>query len=147
MTIYRCNPNKLFAGAGVNFDRMLNSLLTSQSRRTRESGEFIPRVDIFENDDNLILAAEIPGMDKSEIKIVVEDGILTISGEKKAPDPEDRTNVVRSELIRGKFSRSFTLPDYIESEKIGADYKNGVLSITMPKVEKVKPKEIEVNVN
>lgn len=146
MKLVRCNPNRVFARTGNDFDSALDSFFNGSLFRPFENGMYVPRVDIIEEKDNLKLVAEIPGMDKAEIKVVVEDGVLIISGEKKSVVDEEKADFIRSELRRGSFSRSFTLPDYVDTDRIEADYENGILSVNLPKAENVKPKEIEVKV-
>ncbi len=93
-------------------------------------------VDIIDEDKRFVLSAALPGMGKDEISIMVEDGVLTISAEKKSEDEESKKNYYRKEIAYGKMERRFSLPDYVDSEKIEADYKNGVLEIFLPKTEK-----------
>ena len=108
--------------------------------------DFAPRVDILEDDDNLRLTFEVPGMEKGDIKVVVADGRLTISGERKVSQEIKDENRVRSEINTGSFNRSFSLPDSVDFEKVAADYKNGMLEVSLPKKEERKPKEIEIKV-
>jgi HSP20 family protein len=107
---------------------------------------FSPPVDVRETANDLTLTFEIPGMDKNDIKVWVEDHTLTVSGERKIRDEENGDNFIRSEIHTGNFSRSFTLPKTVDLGRISADYKNGLLSVTLGKVEEAKPKEIEVKV-
>ncbi len=147
MTHVRFNPNRAMARANMDFNGMMDSMLNGvPTFEKKECCDFSPRVDVVENADNVMMAAEIPGLEKDDIKIVVEDSLLKISGEKKSYFEDEQKGYVRRELKIGKFARSFNLPDYVDAEKIKADYKNGVLHVTLPKVEKVKPKEISVNV-
>jgi HSP20 family protein len=96
--------------------------------------------------DGFKIMAELPGMEKKRIKILVEDGILTISGERNRT--EDRENeIIRSERFHGSFSRSFRLPENIEKSGISADYKNGLLEVILPLKAEEKPKQIEVRVS
>ena len=110
------------------------------------SNVFTPRVDVTEDKDNLYVHAEIPGVEKSEIKINVTGDVLTISGEKKTEKRDENKNYYRVERNYGSFSRSFTLPAEVVVEKISAEYKDGVLNVTLPKTEeaKVVEKQIEV---
>ena len=126
-------------------DNFFNSFLNPICHVEQKAG-FSPRVNIVENDDQVDLTFEIPGMEKGDIKVLVQDGQLTISGERKFKEEKKEGNFVRTEIRTGSFSRAFTLPDYVESEKIQADYKNGLLEITLPKKEEKKPKEIEVKI-
>ena len=106
---------------------------------------WMPSVDITEDDDKLTLAAEIPGVKKEDVKINLNNGVLTIEGEKKQTTEEKAENSYRSERYYGKFSRSFNLTSEIDAEQIKADYDSGILKITLPKSEKVKPRQITIN--
>ena len=112
-----------------------------------EEGKWRPKVDVFENDGSYVLKADLPGMKKEDIKIDVNDGILTITGEKKFEEKTEKDNYVRVERSYGSFTRSFTLTDNVDTENIAAAYKDGVLEITLAKKEEAKPKEIKVEVN
>ncbi len=126
-------------------DNMFNTFMTFPRIET-ENADFTPRVDIRETNDNVRLVFELPGMEKKDIKVVVKDNVLTVSGERKVSTDDSEVRFVRSEIFVGSFTRSFTLPETIDAEKISADYRNGLLEITLAKKEAVKPKEIEVNV-
>ncbi len=146
MRMIRCNPNRMVRRTNRDFEQIFNSMFGNHWQQPTQ-GEFNPRVEVTEDKDQLKLQAELPGLEKDAIKVMVEDGILTIAGEKKAQKKEDGPDYLWSEFSSGSFSRSFTLPDYVEAEKIQADYKNGILVLTIPKMEKAKPKEIEVKIN
>ncbi len=105
-----------------------------------------PAVDIIERQNDYTIKAELPGVKKEDVKITVQNGVLTIRGEKKQEEEKKGENYHRVERSYGSFQRSFTLPNSVSSEKIEASYDNGVLSVTLPKVEEAKPKEIEVRV-
>jgi len=102
---------------------------------------------IRETNDNVQLTFELPGMKKDDIKVAVRDGVLTVSGSREFKSESKDDDYVRCEICSGSFSRSFTLPESVNSEKISADYKNGLLEIKLDKLEEVKPKEIEVKVS
>jgi HSP20 family protein len=106
-----------------------------------------PSVDVSEDKDNVIIKAEMPGMNKEDIKISVQDGVLTLKGEKKQEKEEKDKNYHRIERSYGSFCRSFQLPTSVKSDKIKAGYKDGVLSIALPKAEEVKPKEIPISID
>ena len=110
------------------------------------SNVFTPRVDVTEDNENLYVTAEIPGVEKNDVKVSVVGDVLTISGEKKTEQRDEKKNYYRIERTQGSFSRSFTLPAEIMVDKISADFKNGVLNITLPKTEeaKVVEKQIEI---
>ncbi|MFI5145141.1 MAG: Hsp20/alpha crystallin family protein [Ignavibacteria bacterium] len=107
---------------------------------------FTPRVDVTEDNDNLYVEADIPGVDKKDVKVSVVGDVLTISGEKKKESRDENKNYYRIERTSGSFSRSFTLPSEIQNDKISAEFTNGVLKITLPKSEeaKVVEKQIEI---
>ena len=106
-----------------------------------------PPVDIREREDAYLVEVEIPGLKKDDVKITMENNILTIKGEKNQDSEEKRGDYHRTERVYGSFVRYFTLPSSAKSDKIEAQYKNGVLTITLPKAEEAKPKAIEVKVS
>ncbi len=106
----------------------------------------VPAVDILEKDGNLILRAEVPGMSEKDIAIKLDGSVLTLSGEKKIENEDKRDNYHRVERSFGSFTRSFTLPETADREKISADYKNGVLTITVPMRAEAKPRQVPISV-
>jgi len=106
-----------------------------------------PRVDVHETDTEVLLDVELPGIDKNDAKVEVKDGVLTISGERKLERKVKEDGYRSVERRYGKFERSFGLGDTVDAEKITAAFKNGVMTITLPKVEKIKPREIAVEVH
>jgi HSP20 family protein len=116
------------------------------SLRSNFDYNFSPSVDIMESDDDVVLTFELPGMDKKNIKVWIEDSVLTVSGERKIRDEKKSDDYIRTEISEGSFTRSFTLPKTIDNSKISADYDNGLLTVKLVKTEEAKPKEIEVKV-
>ena len=117
----------------------------STPARTEEA-IWAPRVDVHEADSEVLLDVELPGIERSDVKVEVKEGVLTISGERNQ-ERKVKENGYRSvERRYGKFERSFGLGDTVDAEKISAAYKNGIMTITLPKLEKVKPREITVEV-
>jgi HSP20 family protein len=113
-----------------------------KSLATRDEAAYIaPPVDIFENEISLIVVADLPGVDKDGVDIRIEDDILTIKGNAKYTQP---ANVLRQEFTLQNYYRQFQLSDEVDQSKISAESKNGVLTITLPKAEKSKPKQIKV---
>jgi HSP20 family protein len=106
-----------------------------------------PSVDIMEKDGNLILRAELPGLNEKEIDLKLEGNILTLKGERKMENEDEKGTYHRIESYYGSFTRSFRLPETVDYEKINAEYKNGVLKITIPQKPEVKPREIPVSVH
>ncbi len=109
-------------------------------------GSWIPPVDIIENDEAIMVKAELPGIKKDDIQLKIHDGILTISGQKKSENNNEKEKIYRNERMYGPFCRSFSLPTTVDAGKIKASYKNGILTVNLPKVEAVKPKEIPIEV-
>lgn len=105
-----------------------------------------PSLDVYEDKDNMIVKAELPGLKKEEIDISYQDGALHISGERKQEQEHKDAETYRSERFYGRFHRTVTLPKPIDGSKVGASYKDGVLTVTLPKSEEAKPRQIEVNV-
>ncbi len=147
MTLIRYNPVRNLFDLRTSVDRLFDDFFGLERGTMREpSLAVVPAVDLEETDDAFKITAELPGMDKKDIHITFENNVLTISGEKKAEKEIKEENYHRLERSYGKFQRSFELPGYINRDKIEADYKDGVLHITVPKSEEAKPKQIEVKV-
>jgi HSP20 family protein len=107
-------------------------------------GTWVPPVDIFEQGDDLIIRAEVAGVDKDAIDISVEDNRLMLSGERKREREFDDDNAYRLERSFGSFTRSFVLPKTVDATRISAQYRNGVLEIRLPKAEAAKPRKVEI---
>lgn len=137
MTLVKWNPARsLFWGNNADlFDRYFE----------RDS-YWTPAVDIEEDDKQYMVSVDLPGLDKKEVDIKIENDVLTISGEKKSEQKQEGKNYHRTERYYGKFERSFRLSDDVNKELIEANFKNGVLHISLPKSEKAKPRQIEVKV-
>jgi len=106
-----------------------------------------PAVDVLEKDGNLVLRAEIPGVEQKDIEVHLDGNVLTVKGERKIEHQEDRNNYYRMERYSGTFARSFTLPETVDRDKIKADYKDGILTVTIPHRPELKPREIPVAVH
>ncbi|MBF0195490.1 MAG: Hsp20/alpha crystallin family protein [Magnetococcales bacterium] len=105
------------------------------------------RVDIREDENQIVVKADVPGMEQKDISVNVDNGMLTISGERKFSDEENKKHYHRVERAYGRFSRSFQLSNTTDPENISATYKNGVLEVTLPKREEAKPRSIQVQIN
>lgn len=121
--------------------------LSAAESDTEVTRGWVPRVDIYEDNEGVTLKAEVPGIAASEIDIRIEDNTLTFKGERKLEKDDKKDNYRRVERFYGAFTRSFTLPRTVDAEKVQATNKDGVLSIFLPKREETKPKQIRVNVN
>ena len=107
-----------------------------------------PALDLYQNNDNVVAIVELPGMRKEDIEISLHDGMLTIGGERKSDEGGGNgENAARTERFTGKFRRSITLPTRVDANKVNATYKDGLLTVTLPKAEEAKPKQIQVNVS
>ena len=127
--------NRLFEGAAAQSSSSESGLTT-----------WAPAVDIYENGNELVVKADIPEIDKRDLDIRVENNLLTIRGERKFEKNISEENYLRVERAYGSFSRSFTLPNTVNTEGISAQYENGVLTLHLPKREEAKPKQIQVKV-
>jgi len=147
MALVRWEPFQDLLAIQERMNRLFDE--TFQRTRSRENedisaGLWSPPVDIYETEKEIVLKAELPEIDQKDIDIKVEDNTLTIKGERKFEQETKKENYHRIERAYGKFSRSFSLPNTIDQEKIKASYKNGILELVMPKKEESKPKQISV---
>ena len=131
-----------------DFSRTMNSIFNTLSEEEEETSvyNFDPAIDIRENGDKFELSAELPGVDKKDVNISVNDDVLTISGEKKKEVKKEAAQCYRSERFFGKFERSFRLPDGVDQDEIEASYENGILHLDIPKTEESKPKEKQIEI-
>lgn len=116
------------------------------STLTQGFNAWAPAVDLYEEKDNLIVKAELPGMKKEDIDVSLHEGTLTISGERKAERQNKEGETFRSERFYGRFQRSVLLPAAVAADRVNANYRDGILTVTLPKTEESKPKQIEVNI-
>ncbi|HZV87356.1 MAG TPA: Hsp20/alpha crystallin family protein [Candidatus Binatus sp.] len=144
-TLNRWEP---FRGAAT-LQEQVNRLFGNVLERSAEESNltsWAPAVDIYETEHELVVKADLPEVDPKDLDIRVENNILTIRGERKFEKKVNEENYLRVERAYGSFSRSFSLANTVNSEAIKADYQNGVLTLTIPKREEAKPKQIKVNV-
>ena len=148
MALVRWNPFQEMDA----LQRRMNDLFDESVRHRHREGEGIgshwaPRVDVAEDENGITLAAELPGLDKKDIHIHLENGVLTIAGERDFESEEKKDHFTRVERFYGSFSRSFNLPSTVDQSAVNAKMDKGVLTITLPKREEAKPKQIEVKVS
>ncbi len=147
MAIVRWEPIRDLLTTQDRFNRLLNETFSGvfggEELSTRS---WNPAVDVYETDHDLVLKAELPGIDPKNVDIRVEDGTLYLKGERKQESEVKEGNYHRVERSYGSFMRTFTLPNSVNVENIKADYKDGVLTLTMAKHEEAKPKTIKINV-
>lgn len=130
----------------------LNRILSEGGMSTRQPNEtvavadWMPVVDILETNDNFQIHVELPGVEKSAVKLSIEKGVLLISGQRPQGTLTEGMRYHRNERPYGRFERAFRVPDSVDEQKLEADLKNGVLTVRLPKVEKAKPKSIQISV-
>jgi len=142
MQLIQWDPFRQLVAMSNRINRTANS---PYDPRTEDSfGTWAPPVDIFEKHDHLIIRAEIPGVQKEDVDVRIENGVLTLHGERKQEAEVTEENAYRMERIYGTFTRTFSLPTTVDAAKVTATYKDGVLEVTIPKVETAKPKKVEI---
>jgi HSP20 family protein len=136
------------------FDRMFDKIVESNFPDITKSvgvkpfqGTAYPKVNVYEYDDKVGVVAEIPGLDKKDLTVEVDDGVLTISGDKHGSFDDSRAKVIRRELKHSSFKRSFELGELLDGDNIKASFKDGLLSIEIPKAEPELPKRTEVKIS
>ena len=148
MAITRFDP---FRDLAVLQDRMNRLFADSYQGRDRDEallnrGSWMPAVDIYEVDGALVLKAELPDVNRDDIEVNVENNTLTLRGERKVDQEINQEAFHRIERAYGPFVRQFSLPATVDAAKIGAEYKNGVLTVTLPVREEAKPRSVKINV-
>src|ERR1017187_1899965 len=145
MAMVRWEPLRDAMSANRDFDRLFRAAFSPESEVSTRT--WAPPVDIFENGDNLVLKAELPGVNPDDVEIRVENNTLYLKGERKFEKEVEEQSYHRVERSYGTFTRTFSLPNSIDADKVAANYKDGVLTLTMPKKEEAKPKTIKINVS
>jgi len=144
LTLWR--PFKELERIRKEMDNIWDTLFEKRPVRADGVSEWMPSLDLSETKNSYIVNAEIPGIDPKDVEISLVDNVLTIKGEKKQEKQEENENYHLIERSYGSFTRSFRLPVQVQSDKVKATYKNGVLKITLPKTEEAKKKEIKIAV-
>jgi HSP20 family protein len=127
--------------------RLFEAPFAELARTSQILSGWTPALDVYEDKDNVYVRAELPGMKREEISLTLHDGSLSISGERKSEDKFKNAEVFRSERFFGRFQRTVTVPTPVQADKVNAQYKDGILTVTLPKAEEAKPKQIEVKVS
>jgi HSP20 family protein len=141
------DPFREFAQLQDRLNRAFSDAYGRHDDGLLTSGSWVPPVDIYQNGDHeLVLKAELPDMTREDIELTVDKGTLTIKGEKKFASDVKEEQFHRVERRYGTFSRSFALPPTVDTAKVGAEYKNGVLTVRLPLREEAKPRQIKVDV-
>ena len=127
-------------------DRLFDAPLTELTRSSNLLSGWTPALDVYEQKESFTVKAELPGMKKEDITVSLHDGSLSISGERKSESKHEEAEVYRAERFFGRFQRTVTLPAPVAANKVSAQYKDGILTVTLPKTEEAKPKHIDVSV-
>ncbi|MGZ4787702.1 MAG: Hsp20/alpha crystallin family protein [Terriglobales bacterium] len=144
--ITRFDPFRDLAQLQDRVNRLFQESAASSGEEAFTSGSFVPPVDIYENEQSIVLKLEVPGIDQKDLDIRIENNTITIRGERKFEKETKEENYHRVERRYGSFQRSFGLPQTVNTENVTADYENGILKVTLAKRAEAKPKQIKVNV-
>jgi HSP20 family protein len=128
-------------------DRLFESPLSELAGTSQLLSGWTPALDVYEDKDSYIVKAELPGMKKEDIEVSFHDGSLSLSGERKSETKHEDAEVYRAERFFGRFQRTVSLPAAVAADMIKAAYKDGVLTVTLPKTEEAKPKQIDVSIS
>ncbi len=142
--ITRWDPFREFSNLQDRMNRLFRESQGPEEALTTSS--FAPPVDVYEDEHNVSLKIEVPGIDEKDIDVRIENNVLTVHGERKFEKEEKEENFRRVERQYGSFTRTFTLPTTVDAEKVSANYDKGILKIALPKKAEAKPKQIKVNV-
>ena len=142
----RWEPFREFSTLQDRMNRLFRETQGNSQDESLTSSSFAPAVDVYEDEHNVTLKIEVPGIDEKAIDVRIENNTLTVHGERKIEKEEKEENYRRVERQYGSFTRTFNLPPSVDAEKVQADYDKGVLNITLPKKAEAKPKQIRVNV-
>lgn len=148
MSLMRWRPRNDFLSVRSEMNRLFDNFFTGwpEPREGLLEGKWTPSIDVAETDDKITVTAELPGIDQKEVDIAIADDVLTLKGEKKEEKEVKEKNYHRIERSYGSFQRSVRLPAGVKADEAKAAYKDGILTITVPKIEEVKPKQIKIDV-
>jgi HSP20 family protein len=148
MSIVRWDPFRELEDVSERLNRVFGrSIVAGESKDAMTTFDWAPSVDVLETNEDFQVKAELPDVKKEDVKVSVDGGVLRIQGERKQEKEEKGKKWHRVERSYGSFLRTFTLPENIDDAKVQADFKDGVLSVRLPKSEKAKPKSVEVKIN
>ncbi len=149
MAIVRWEPLRDLVSTHDEFNRLFNETFSRFFGGEEDLGArtWAPAVDLYETDENFVMHCELPGVNPNDVEVRVEDNTLYLKGERKFEKEVKQENIHRLERSYGSFARSFALPASIDADKVQAEYKDGVLTLTLPKREEAKPKAIKIHVS
>ena len=147
MTIVRWEPLRELGSLQSEMNRLFNTVFDQPAGGHANGGvrRWIPAMDLVETADHFVLRADLPGMSEEDLKIEIEDSVLTISGERKAEHQDEQQGFYRVERAFGAFSRSLTMPKGIDADAVSAGFDRGVLEVRIPKPEQSKPRRVEIS--
>ena len=146
MALIRWEPVRELNTIQSEMNRLFNSFFESPTASNGASARrWIPAMDLVETDEDFVLRADLPGLTESDVNIELEDNILTVSGERRAQQEERKDGYYRVERASGSFSRSLTLPEGVDPDKIHANFEHGVLEVRIPKPEQRKPRKVTIS--
>jgi HSP20 family protein len=143
MALVRWDPTAEVDSLRSDLDRLFDGFFSRRPGNGARS-RWLPAMDLVETDDHLVLRADLPGLTEEDVNIEVKDNVLTVSGERRSEHEEKREGYYRVERGFGNFSRSLTLPDGVDADKVTANFDKGVLEVRIPKPEERKPQRIEI---
>ncbi len=149
MALIRWEPNRELASIQTEMNRLFTNFFEPTIGSNRGNGVFrrwTPAMDVVETDDHYVLRADLPGVSEGDVKIEVDDNVLTVSGERKSSNEETKQGYYRVERSYGHFSRTLTLPEGVDADSINATFDRGVLEVKVPKPEQRKPRKVEISV-
>jgi HSP20 family protein len=144
MAVVRWEPFRELAALQNEMSRWMSGLSGPTGAGNGSSSSWLPAVDVWETEKELVLSFDLPGVDEDKIAIELDDSVLTVSGERERTDEHSSEHFYRFERRYGQFARSVTLPSGVNEDDVKADFKNGVLEIRVPKPEEPKPRRIEI---
>jgi HSP20 family protein len=153
MDIWRTTLNQDSLNELMNLSKRLNGMLERRrppqgdNEETMASADWAPVVDIAESEQEFVLLAELPGVQKHDVKLSVQDGVLTLNGQREQDKGAKGLRYHRTERAYGRFTRSFAVPESVDEHKLSAEFRDGLLKVHLPKSEKAKPRSVEVRVS
>jgi HSP20 family protein len=146
---FQRSPLNAWSGTGrlPELQDELERLFTFPLLASNGTAPWVPALDVYEEKDNYVVEVELPGANKDDVKLSLEQGTLTITGERKREAKREGTEAYHCERFQGRFQRTINLPETIAADKVTAQYKDGVLTVTLPKHEAAKPRQIDIKLN
>jgi HSP20 family protein len=144
MALVRWDPRRGIDSRQVQMDRVLDAFFGAGGGNGDARRRWMPAVDLVENEDDFVLRADLPGLTEDDVEVEVTEGVLTVSGERKAEQKKEGEGYYRVERAFGSFSRSLSLPEGVDADKVSAEFDSGVLEVRIPKPEERKPHRVQI---